>query len=87
MARTLWLYNVYRALCTAHLHKFLFVFVFLGRGIGLDEIMLLQMIFSASVLLLEIPTGAWADRLGRRHSMGLGALLMACDAPDSAGIS
>jgi MFS family permease len=77
MARTLWLYNLYRALCTAHLHRPFFVFVFLARGLSMAQVMLLQMIFSAAVIALEVPTGAWADRLGRRRSMGLGALLMA----------
>jgi MFS family permease len=77
MARTLWLYNLYRALCTAHLHKAVFVFVFLARGLSMAEILLLQMIFTAAAFALEVPTGAWADRLGRRRSMRLGALLMA----------
>lgn len=77
MARTLWLYNLYRALCTAHLHRPFYVFVFLARGLSLSQILLLHIIFSAAVISLEIPTGAWADRLGRRTSMGLGALLMA----------
>lgn len=77
MARTLWLYNFYRALCTAHLHRPFYVFVFLERGLTMSQIVLLHMIFSAAVITLEVPTGAWADRLGRRPSMGLGALLMA----------
>lgn len=77
MARTLWLYNFYRALCTAHLHRPFYVFVFLERGLTMSQIVLLHMIFSAAVIALEVPTGAWADRLGRRPSMGLGALLMA----------
>lgn len=77
MARTLWLYNFYRALCTAHLHRPFYVFVFLERGLSMSQIVLLHMIFSLAVILLEVPTGAWADRLGRRPSMGLGALLMA----------
>lgn len=77
MARTLWLYNLYRALCTAHLHRPFYVFVFLERGLSMGQIVMLHMIFSAAVIALEVPTGAWADRLGRRPSMGLGALLMA----------
>ena len=77
MARTLWLYNLYRALCTAHLHKAVFVFVFLARGLSMAEILLLQTIFTAAAFALEVPTGAWADRLGRRQSMRLGSLLMA----------
>jgi len=77
MARTLWLYNLYRALCTAHLHKAVFVFVFLARGLSMAEILLLQTIFTGAAFALEVPTGAWADRLGRRRSMRLGSLLMA----------
>jgi len=77
MARTLWLYNLYRALCTAHLHRPFCVFAFLKRGLSLSEIVLLHLSFSVALILLEVPTGAWADRLHRRTSMGLGALLMA----------
>ena len=93
MARTLWLYNLYRALCTAHLHRPFYVFVFLDRGLSMAQIVMLHMIFSAAVITLEVPTGAWADRLGRRLSMGLGALLMAAAsvgyflAPGFAGIA
>lgn len=76
MARTLWLYNIYRALCTSHVHAPFFVFVFLARGLSLSQITLLLAIFSGTVIALEVPTGAWADRLGRRRSMGLGALVM-----------
>mgnify|MGYP002640463031 CR=1 FL=1 len=47
-----------------------------GR-ISFTSIMVLQSIFQASVLLLEVPTGAVADRLGRKVSMALGALVAA----------
>ena len=46
-----------------------------GAGIGVVEFLYLQALFSASMALLSVPTGAFADRLGRRMSLVVGALL------------
>ena len=63
MARTLWLYNLYRALCTAHVHKAVFVFVFLARGLSMAEILLLQTIAAGGLLAL---LGVQADPVRSR---------------------
>jgi MFS family permease len=47
-----------------------------SRGLAFDEIMLLSVIYSGVFLIVEIPTGAFADHIGRRQSMMLGALAM-----------
>ncbi|HSH56145.1 MAG TPA: MFS transporter, partial [Candidatus Limnocylindrales bacterium] len=44
---------------------------FLERGLGLSEIFLLQSIFSLAVVLLEVPSGYFADRFGRAFSIRL----------------
>ncbi|MEC9489141.1 MAG: MFS transporter [Halanaerobium sp.] len=53
------------------------VLYFLAKGLSFTEVMLLQSIASICVVLFEVPTGAVADRLGRKHSLILGALLWA----------
>jgi MFS family permease len=54
----------------------IFVFYMKSRGLGFDEIMLLSALFSLVVILVEVPTGAFADRIGRRKSMMAGALAL-----------
>lgn len=77
MARSLRLFYLYRLLGEA----FFFVpalWPFLeSRGLGAGEILLLNTVFCAAVVLLEVPTGAFADRFGRRTSMMAGSLVMA----------
>ena len=38
------------------------------------QIMLLQAVFQVGVVVFEVPTGAVADRIGRKYSLALGAL-------------
>lgn len=45
--------------------------------ISLFQIQLLQSWFSLWVFALEVPTGALADKLGRKHSIALGSLVVA----------
>src|SRR5688572_26215708 len=47
-----------------------------ARGLEFDEIMVLSALYSAVVIFVEIPTGAMADRMGRRVTMMAGALAM-----------
>lgn len=48
-----------------------------AKGLTFTEIMLLQSISSISVFFFEVPTGAVADKLGRKYSILLGAFLWA----------
>lgn len=45
-------------------------------GISLVQVQLLQSWFSLWVFILEIPTGAVADKIGRKHSIALGSLIV-----------
>ncbi len=45
--------------------------------ITLFQVQLLQSWFSVWVFLLEIPTGAIADKIGRKHSLTIGAIFVA----------
>lgn len=76
MARDLRLFYVFRLLATSYLWTPIFVTFMLGRGISFYELMWLEALFSGVAILVEIPTGALADRIGRRESMMAGALAM-----------
>src|SRR3989344_7775185 len=45
--------------------------------ISLLQVQLLQSWFSLWVFILEVPTGAVADKIGRKHSIALGSLIVA----------
>lgn len=45
-----------------------------SHGLTMTQIMLLQSIYSIGVVILELPTGAYADYFGKRKSLILGAL-------------
>ncbi len=76
MARDLRLFYLFRLLATSYLWMPIFWRYMSERGLGFDEIMLLSALYSVIVILVEIPTGAFADRIGRRKSMMAGALAL-----------
>src|SRR5690606_24760060 len=76
MAGNLRRFYLFRLLATSYLWVPVFYHFMTSRGLGFDEIMLLAAIYSGVVILVEIPTGALADRIGRRTSMMAGALAM-----------
>jgi len=52
------------------------VFLTIDRGFSLTQVTAAEGLFLVGVLLLEVPTGAIADRYGRSRSMALGALAL-----------
>ncbi len=76
MAETVRLYYLFRGLSSALLFKTFLVFFYLENGLNFARIGVLQSVFAATVILLEVPTGIWADRFGRGRIMGYGALAM-----------
>lgn len=74
--RSLRLFYVFRLLATSYLYVPIFMLFQAARGLSFFERLALGGIFSAVVILVEVPTGVFADRLGRRRSMLLGALAM-----------
>jgi len=53
------------------------VLFYLHRGVGLDQIFWLSIVWSLTALVTEIPTGYLADRIGRKRTLLLGAALLA----------
>ena len=76
IARSLRLFYVFRLLATSYLYIPIFMLFQASRGLSFFERLALGGIFSAVVILVEVPTGVFADRIGRRRSMLLGALAM-----------
>lgn len=52
----------------------------LDKGLSYTEIMILESFFSIAVVVLEVPTGALGDLLGRRFSLFLAGIFMALGA-------
>ena len=48
-----------------------------SNGLNMTQMMLLQSIYSIGVVILELPTGAFADYFGKRKSLIIGALFWA----------
>ena len=76
IARKLRLFYVFRLLATSYLYVPIFMLFQVSRGLTFFESLVLGGIFSAVVIAVEVPTGVFADRIGRRRSMLLGALAM-----------
>jgi len=55
-------------------------FMTIWGGLSFFQIMILQSYFTAMIVLLEIPSGALADFLGRKIALSLSALSVACAA-------
>jgi len=77
MARNLRLFYLYRFLSEAYFFIPALWLFLQARGLSATEILLLNSVFCSVVVLFEVPTGAFADRVGRRPSMMLGSLAMA----------
>lgn len=48
---------------------------YMENGLGMKEIMLLQGVYSITIVILEIPSGYFSDVLGRRKTLVIGSVL------------
>jgi MFS family permease len=74
--RDIRLFHVYRFLSTSYLFIPVLVLFYQQRGLDFTHITLLNTVYALTAIVFEVPTGALADRFGRRLAMVLGALLM-----------
>lgn len=74
--RSLRTFYVFRLLATSYLYVPIFMLFWESRGLSFFERLALGGLYSAVVILVEVPTGVFADRIGRRRSMLIGALTM-----------
>lgn len=76
LQRDLRLFYLFRLLATSYLYVPIFMLFQESRGLSFFQRLALGGLYSAVVILVEVPTGVFADRLGRRRSMIAGALAM-----------
>jgi MFS family permease len=76
LARELRLFYAFRLLATSYLFIPIFMLFQAERGLSFFERLALGGLYSAVIIVVEVPTGVFADRVGRRRSMLCGALAM-----------
>jgi len=73
--RNLSLFTWFRVLFTARFYYPVFSILFLDLGITLEMFSILNLVWAASIVLLEVPSGALADVVGRKKLVVFGASL------------
>jgi MFS family permease len=76
MSANLRLFYLFRLLATSYLYVPIFMLFEESRGLSFFEKLALGGLYSAVIVVVEVPTGVFADRIGRRRSMMFGALMM-----------
>ena len=76
LVRNLRLFYAFRLLATSYLFVPIFMLFQADRGLSFFERLALGGIYSGVIIFVEVPTGVFADRLGRRRSMQWGAVAM-----------
>lgn len=69
VARFYW----YRLTKFSLFHIAILVLFYQERGLSFSQIMVLQSVYYFAKVLSEVPTGAWADRVGRKKALVLGS--------------
>ncbi|MEM9026206.1 MAG: MFS transporter [Verrucomicrobiota bacterium] len=70
------MFLVFRVLYNARFYYPVYALVFLDLGLTTQQFLILNMIWGLGIVVLEVPSGALADSIGRRSLMILGAILM-----------
>ncbi|MBI2666841.1 MFS transporter, partial [Candidatus Woesearchaeota archaeon] len=81
MAKNLTLNNIKKFYVFSFLRELLFivpviVIFWQENGLSLTKIMILQALYTLSIALFEVPTGVFADKIGRKHSLAIGAFVL-----------
>ena len=74
--RNVRLFVAFRILFNARFYYPVFMVMFLDYGITVEAFALLNAVWAAAIVLLEVPSGALADLIGRRRLVVAGAALM-----------
>ena len=74
--RNVRLFVAFRILFNARFYYPVFMVMFLDFGITVEAFALLNVVWAAAIVLLEVPSGALADLIGRRRLVVAGAALM-----------
>ena len=77
--RNVALFVAFRILFNARFYYPVFMVMFLDFGITVEQFGILNAVWAAAIVLLEVPSGALADLVGRRRLLVAGAGLMVCE--------
>jgi len=78
-ARNTGRFIAFRVLFSARFYYPVFAILFLDYGLSLEQFALLNALWAAAIVLLEVPSGALADRWGRKRMVQLAGLLMVAE--------
>lgn len=70
------LFVAFRTLYHARAYYPVFAILFTDMGLSIDQFVLLNVVWAASILVFEVPSGALADTLGRKRLLIFGAATM-----------
>lgn len=79
MSRNIPLFIAFRVFFNARFYYPVLGVLFLDLGLSLEQYATLNVIWAATILLVEIPSGALADVIGRRWMVSLAGLLMVAE--------
>ncbi len=79
MRRNLPLFVAFRVFFNARFYYPVLGVLFLDLGLSLEQYALLNAIWAATIILLEVPSGALADAIGRKRMVVLAAALMVAE--------
>lgn len=78
-SRNIALFVAFRILFNARFYYPVFMVMFLDFGITVGEFGILNAVWAAAIVLVEVPSGALADLIGRQRLLVAGAALMVCE--------
>lgn len=76
MNRNIPLFVAFRLLFNARFYYPIFAVIQLDYGLTMSQFAILNAIWAVSIVLLEVPSGALADRIGRKRMVVLASILM-----------
>lgn len=76
MPRNLPLFIAFRLLFNARFYYPIFAVIQLDYGLTLPQFAILNAVWAVSIVLLEVPSGALADKIGRKRMVVFAAILM-----------
>jgi MFS family permease len=74
--RNIRLFILFRVLFNARFYYPVFTVLFLDMGLSLEQFLLLNAVWAGTIILLEVPSGAMADTIGRRNLVIIAAVGM-----------
>lgn len=74
LQKNIWKFYLYNMFTGMFFTVPVFVLFWQENGLNLTEVMLLQSIFAISTVILEVPTGYFADLYGRKHTLTIAGI-------------